>query len=131
MQQQKAKELTRIPPANAASLAGLLNPSSFLARPIRLTGPGRVKFLLLSAFVLLNVADAMLTKVLLARGGQELCFWGISYNSNLAIKSLVPLLIAIILILLNRQKLLVWLNIGMVVVVAINITTFIIMGAWA
>ena len=77
--------------------------------------------LLLQLFVVLNLADAQLTKILLSMGGQEMCFWGMPYNTNLYVKTIVPLSIAIALVLFGKSKLLVWLNACMVVIVLMHI----------
>lgn len=71
-------------------------------------------------FVGLNIADAWLTTQLLAHGGAEACWWSSHYNSNIIIKGVLALLIAIVLTRLGKARLLKWLNIAMLIVVLSN-----------
>ncbi len=71
-------------------------------------------------FVCLNIADAWLTTQLLGHNGVEAFWWSSHYNSNMVIKGLLSLLVAVLLNLLGKAKLLKWLNIAMLFVVLSN-----------
>lgn len=71
-------------------------------------------------FVCLNIADAWLTTQLLAHGGVEAFRWSAHYNSNIFIKGLLALLVAVVLTRLGKARLLKWLNIAMLFVVLSN-----------
>ncbi len=73
-----------------------------------------------AVFVCLNVADAWLTTRLLAHGGVEAFWWSSHFNSNMFVKGLLAFLVAIILIRLDKARLLKWLNIAMLFVVLSN-----------
>ena len=68
-------------------------------------------------FVGLNLADAWVTKELLAHGGSEANPIVSAYGSNALIKGFLALAIVLILVRLDKAKLLKVLNIGMVTVV--------------
>lgn len=68
-------------------------------------------------FVGLNLADAWVTKQLLAHGGGEANAIVSGYGSDILIKGFIALAIAVILLRLGKSKLLKVLNICMVVVV--------------
>jgi len=68
-------------------------------------------------FIFLNVADAWVTKQLLAHGGSEANTIVSAYGSNMLIKGLVALAIVLILVRLDTTKLLWVLNMSMVAVV--------------
>jgi branched-subunit amino acid transport protein len=72
------------------------------------------------AFVGLNMADAWLTTQLLTHGGVESFWWSAHYNSNIFVKGLLALLVAVVLIRLGKARLLKWLNIAMLFVVLSN-----------
>ncbi len=71
-------------------------------------------------FVCLNIADAWLTTQLLAIDGVEVFWWSSHYNSNMFVKGLLAVLVAILLIRLGKGRLLKWLNIAMLFVVLSN-----------
>jgi len=73
--------------------------------------------LLTIAFVGLNVADAWLTKELIAAGGGEANPLVTAYGSNLLIKGFFALAIALLLVRFGKSKLLWVLNGCMVAVV--------------
>ncbi len=73
-----------------------------------------------AVFVCLNMADAWLTTQLLARDGIEAFWWSSHYNSNMIIKGILALLVAIVLTRLGKARLLKWLNIAMLFVVLSN-----------
>jgi len=75
-------------------------------------------------FVCLNGVDAWLTTRLLHRGGVEAFWWSASFNSNMLVKGLLALAVSLSLIQLGKPRLLLWLNIGMSVVVLLNVTSF-------
>jgi hypothetical protein len=75
-------------------------------------------------FVCLNGVDTWLTTQLLHRGGAEAFWWSASLNSNMLVKGLLALAISLALIQLGKPRLLLWLNIGMSVVVLLNVTSF-------
>jgi len=83
--------------------------------------------LFLQLFVILNMADAQLTKILLLMGGQEMCFWGMPYNTNIYAKTILPLAIAIALIIYGKARLLLWLNACML---AIVLTHIVMIATW-
>jgi hypothetical protein len=76
--------------------------------------------LMSALFVGLNVADAWLTTQLLAHDGIESFWWSASYNSNIFVKGLLALLVAVVIIRTGKAKLLKWLNIAMLFVVLSN-----------
>jgi len=83
------------------------------------------------SFVCLNIADAWLTQQLLAHGGVEAVWWSSSFNGNMLIKALLAFLVVIILVRLGREKVLRWLNIGMLFVVLSNGLCFLgYTGSW-
>jgi len=84
----------------------------------------RIPVLAVSMLVLLNVADAWLTTQLLAHGGVEAVWWSSHFNSNMFLKGLLALLVALIFICIGRAYILKWLNIGMVFVVFSNLVCF-------
>lgn len=71
-------------------------------------------------FVGLNIADAWLTKQLLAVGGVEANWWPELYAGNMLIKGLAALAVVLILIRFGKPKLLLWLNIGISIIVLMN-----------
>ena len=84
-----------------------------------------------AVFVFLNVADAWLTSCLLAKDGVEAFWWSSAYNSNMIIKGLLALLIALVLTRLGKASLLKWLNIAMLLVVLANGLCFLgYLGSW-
>ena len=76
--------------------------------------------LMSALFVCLNIADAWLTTQLLAHGGVESFWWSAHYNSNIFVKGLLALLVAVVLTRLGKARLLKWLNIAMLFVVLSN-----------
>ena len=68
-------------------------------------------------FVGLNLADAWVTKQLLAHGGSEANVLVSLYGSNMLIKGFLALAIVVVLVRLGKAKLLWVLNVCMVVVV--------------
>jgi len=70
-----------------------------------------------SAFISLNLADAWLTKVLIASGGGEANPLVSTYGADILIKGLLASAIVIVLIGLGKARLLPVLNICMVAVV--------------
>ena len=84
-----------------------------------------------AVFVCLNITDAWLTTQLLAHDGVEAFWWSSHYNSNMIIKGILALLVAIILIRLGKARLLKWLNIAMLFVVLSNGLCFSgYLGSW-
>ncbi len=68
-------------------------------------------------FIGLNLADAWVTKQLLAHGGSEANVLVSLYGSNMLIKGFLALAIVVVLVRLGKAKLLWVLNVCMVVVV--------------
>ena len=84
-----------------------------------------------AVFVCLNVADAWLTTRLLAHDGVEAFWWSSHFNSNMFVKGLLAFLVALILIRLDKARLLKWLNIAMLFVVLSNGICFSgYLGSW-
>lgn len=82
-------------------------------------------------FVLLNVADAWLTAYLLNHGGVEVVWWSSPFNGNMLVKGLLAFLAAILLIRLDKARLLKLLNIVMLLVVLSNGLCFSgYLGSW-
>jgi hypothetical protein len=82
-------------------------------------------------FILLNMADAWLTRQLLAHNGTEMIWWSSHFNSNIVIKGMLALLIGLILTRLGKARLLKWLIVGMVFVVLSNGICFLgYFGSW-
>lgn len=73
-----------------------------------------------AVFVGLNLADAWLTAQLLAHKGVEAFWWSAHYNSDMAVKGFLALLIAAVLLRWGQARLLKWLNIAMLFVVFSN-----------
>jgi len=71
-------------------------------------------------FVCLNMADAWLTRQLLTHEGVEVFWWSSHFNGNIFVKGLLALLVAILLVRLDKAGLLKWLNIAMLFVVLSN-----------
>lgn len=83
------------------------------------------------AFVSLNVADAWLTQQLLAHGGVEAVWWSSSFNGNMWVKGYLAFLVVVLLVGRGKEKLLRWLNIGMLFVVLSNGICFLgYLGSW-
>jgi len=83
------------------------------------------------AFVVLNIADAWLTAHLMSHGGVEAFWWSAHYNSNIFVKGLLALLVALVLIRLGEARLLKWLNIAMLIVVLANGICYLgYLGSW-
>lgn len=74
-------------------------------------------------FVSLNIADAWLTKQLIAIGGREGNPIVVAYGGNMLIKAFLALAVVLLLIRFGKSKLVWALNICMLVVVFWN-------GAW-
>jgi hypothetical protein len=85
-----------------------------------ITRPTPVNLVAVAVFVCLNIVDAWLTSILLARGGTEAFWWASHYNSNVFIKGVLALLVAFVLGRMGKARLLKWLNIGMTFVVLSN-----------
>jgi len=84
-----------------------------------------------AVFVCLNIADAWLTTQLLAHDGVEAFWWSSHFNSNMFVKGLLAVLVAILLIRLGKARLLKWLNIAMLLVVLSNGLCFSgYLGSW-
>lgn len=84
-----------------------------------------------AVFVCLNMADAWLTTQLVAHGGVEAFWWSAHFNSSILVKGILALLVAIVLIRLDKTKLLKWLNVAMVFVVLSNGICFLgYTGSW-
>jgi hypothetical protein len=82
-------------------------------------------------FVFLNITDAWLTTQLLSHDGVEVFWWSSHFNGNIAIKGLIAFLVTILLIRLDKAKLLKWLNIAMLLVVLSNGLCFLsYFGSW-
>jgi len=84
----------------------------------------RIFYLSAIVFVCFNGVDAWLTTQLLHRGGVEAFWWSASFNSNMLVKGLLALAVSLALIQLGKPRLLLWLNIGMSIVVLLNVTSF-------
>ena len=70
-------------------------------------------------FAGLNMIDAWLTRIALSIGGEELIYYHF-FKTDIWLKGLLGLLIAVVLIYLGRVKLLKWLNCGIGVAVLVN-----------
>ena len=82
-------------------------------------------------FVCLNITDAWLTTQLLSHGGVEAVWWSSPFNGNMLVKGLLAFLVAVLLIRLNKARLLKLLNIAMLFVVLSNGICFSgYLGSW-
>ncbi len=61
-------------------------------RVAAMTQPSRATPISALAFICLNMADALLTRLLLAHGGAEAVWWSYAFNANILVKALLALL---------------------------------------
>lgn len=74
-------------------------------------------------FIGLNIADVLLTQMLLSKGGVEAWFWASAWNSNIGMRLLLCLMIIGIIYLINKIMVLKISSILFVGVVIINMVS--------